>query len=376
MWSRQSRGTLPNAKREEISVPEALRRRRAVIDRVLQHVVTGLIGEGGSVNFDRDELWILLDALPVAVLVSTDRECTRIWGNAAARQLYKLPPGQNFSRSSPEDELPPFEIFANGAPVRAQDLPLQKAASTGEPVAQSECEIRFEDGRRIFIAGHSIPVRNHLGEVCGSIGAFLDLTPQHRELQLSQLVAQEMSHRVRNTIGVIQAISRRMLRPLLPEQAYEAYEERLTLLAERQDLLSSSDGALLRLGQVVDAALADIFGLSHDRIRFSGPDLEIPAGCALPLSMILHELATNAVKYGALSQPGGTVAVAWSCVASEPTSTIRLTWVESGGPRVEPPSDEGFGAKMVAAAAASLPGGRVETSYAAAGVAVSVSFHA
>jgi PAS domain-containing protein len=233
---------------------------------VLQHVVPGVIGEGGAVSVDADELWILLDALPVAVLVSTDRACTRIWGNAAARAHYQLSPGQNFSRTAPEDELPPFQIYSNGELVAAEDLPLQRAATSGEPVAQSECEIRFTDGRRIFIGVHSIPIRDSVGEVCGSIGAFLDLTPQHRELEMAKIVSREISRRLRNTFSIIQAISRRMLRPLLPADAYEAYEDRLAVLARRQDLLNAASGAAPRIDHVVDGALAGIFGHSRERM--------------------------------------------------------------------------------------------------------------
>jgi two-component sensor histidine kinase len=100
--------------------------------------------------------------------------------------------------------------------------------------------------------------------------------------------------------------------------------------------------------------------------------VEIRSERALPLSMILHELATNAQKYGSLSAPGGTVTVTWARTAE--ASEIVLDWIERDGPPVSPPAHEGFGGKMIAAAATTLPGGAVETKFAPAGVTVSVHF--
>ena len=357
-------------------MPDRLRAHRDGIDCLLQHVVTGVISQTATINIDRDELWTLLDALPIAVLIGTDRTCGRILGNKAARHLYRLPEGQNLSRTARSDELPPFEIFSDGQPANPEELPLQKAARTGEPVAQSECEIRFADGRRIFIAGHSIPIRDQFGQVCGSIGAFLDLTPQHREIEILQVVAREMSHRLKNTLAIVQSISRKTLKPSVNAEAYAAYEDRLILLSKYQDLLQESDWQNLTIAQVITLALDALAIDGSQRMSTSGPTISISASAALTLSMVLHELATNAVKYGALSVPEGNLAVSWETTGASGPEKVKLSWRESGGPAVQEPASCGFGMSMMASIAGALPDGHFEVEFFPAGLFASLYFTA
>jgi two-component sensor histidine kinase len=354
-------------------MPERLRAHREGIDRLLQHVVAGVVGQGETVSLDRDELSTLLDALPVAILISTDRACTRIHGNAAARLLYQLPEGQNFSASAPGEA--PFEIHAGGVPVDPDDLPLQRAARTGQPVAQSECEIRFPDGRRIFIAGHSIPIRNERGEVCGSVGAFLDLTPQRRELELLQAVSGELSHRLKNTFAIIQAIARKTLRPNLDPELYEAYENRLVSLARCQDLLHRADRPAASLTEVAALALDMVAAEAAERVSVAGPPVAVDPDTALPLSMILHELATNALKHGALGPDGGRVAIRWETQPRGAAREVCLVWEETDGPPPAPAARRsGFGTGLMTSLAKGLRGGRLDLHFAPAGLLVALTF--
>lgn len=355
-------------------MPERLRAHRAGIDRLLQHVVSGVIEDRKAVNLDSDELWMLLDALPVALLVGVDRECSRILGNVAAYQLYQISEGQNFSRTAPPGELPPFEIFSNGRPVSPDDLPLQRAARTGESVAQSECEIRFASGRRIFIAGHSIPIRDSEGEVCGSVGAFLDLTPHRQELEISQVVSREMSHRLKNVLAIVQSISRKTLKPNLDPKVYRAFEDRLISLAKSQDLLRPQDWKSTDLARVVETAMEAVGISASQRIRCSETDLTIPATSAITLSMILHELATNALKHGPLGAPEGQVEVTWTSNGPPQRQEVKLSWREIGGPPVATSRPTGFGTQMMASVAAALPGGRLDLEFAPEGLRASLAF--
>lgn len=341
-------------------MPERLRAHREGVDRLLQHVLAGVVGDKPSVNLDRDDFYALLEALPVAMLVSSDRACTRIWGNAAARQLYQLPDGQNFSRTAAADELPPFEVYANGKPAVSEDLPLQRAARSGVAVSQPECEIRFTDGRCIFIAGHSIPIRNDYGEVSGSIGAFLDLTPQHRELEMLEAVSREMSHRLKNTITIVQSIARKTLRPNLDPDVFAAFEERLISLSRHQDLLHRHDWKSATLHQVAGIALDGLGDLAGERVCVKGPEVRVSAETALMLSMILHELATNAVKHGALATAAGEVSIGWEVCSGEGAETLRLLWAETGEHPAVPRRAAGFGTTMMNTVARGLPQGRLD----------------
>ena len=114
-------------------------------------------------SFEPPHLWEVLDILPVAVMISADRESARIVGNVAARALLNATPIQNLSRSATEEKKPPFQVYAKGHLIPADELPMQKAAATGLPVPRSECELRFDSGQRIFIAGHSVPVFDDSG---------------------------------------------------------------------------------------------------------------------------------------------------------------------------------------------------------------------
>jgi two-component sensor histidine kinase len=355
-------------------MPEIPESRRREIDQLLRQVAAGTSGAHQLVSLDHDELRNLVEALPVAILISTDGDCSQIWGNAAARELFRLPEGRNFSRTAPANELPPFEVYANGEPARPEDLPLQRAARTGQPVAKSECEIRFLSGRRIFIAGHSIPIRNTAGELCGSLGAFLDVTPERQEVETSAMISKEMSHRLRNTIALIQFISRSSLEPLIGPAAYATYEHRLVSLANYQDLLHRDSWRGAQLAKIVDLATAGLGAGTALQISASGPDVSVSDPIALALSMILHELAINAVKYGALSVPGGKVQVTWDFVSCAEASSIQLRWSELGGPPVEKPTMTGCGTSMMTAAARALPCGQLDRDFTPTGLRATLTF--
>ncbi len=173
----------------------------------------------------------------------------------------------------------------------------------------------------------------------------------------------ELSHRLKNTLTLVQSIASQTLRNAADlDGAREALSNRLIALGKAHDILLAgrSDGA--DLAEVVRGSL----GLHADnpiRFRIVGPSLSIGPGAALSLALILHELATNAAKYGALSaEAAGRVAVEW--VADQ--VALRLEWRESGGPAVTPPARRGFGSRLIARG---LAGGTVRTDYHADGVA-------
>ena len=159
----------------------------------LTGVVSKVVELHAKFSLEPSQFWAIVDTLPVAVMIGTDRECSQIEGNVAARLLLRSPPGQNLSRSAPERELPAFEVFIDDKAVPARELPMQKAAATGKPAPRAECELRFADGSRAFIDGYSVPIFASNGDVCGSIGVFADVTPvktlEEQNRRLSEEVA-------------------------------------------------------------------------------------------------------------------------------------------------------------------------------------------
>ncbi|KZD20422.1 MEDS domain-containing protein [Tardiphaga robiniae] len=172
-------------------------------------------------------------------------------------------------------------------------------------------------------------------------GASRDLTKLKQSEELQRLLLNELNHRIKNTLATIQAITSQTLRSArdLPS-AREALSRRICSLAEVHDLLTVRAWTGANLTDVVRRAL-DAF--TPSQVETSGSPIEISPKHALALSLALHELATNAIKYGALSRPEGRVGVGWT--VSE--GILHLDWEESGGPPVAPPTRKGFGSRLL-----------------------------
>ena len=194
------------------------------------------------------------------------------------------------------------------------------------------------------------------------VGASRDLTETRKAEELQRLLINELNHRVKNTLATVQSITRQTLRTTRDlEAARTAIDSRIHSLARAHDLLTRQNWSGAALSEVVIRAV-EPFGLA--RFALEGPALQIPPRFALALSMALHELATNAVKYGALSTPAGRVEVRWSAGAD----TLSLSWRERGGPPVETPTRRGFGSRLLEKGLVRELGGHTRLDYGADGV--------
>jgi len=186
---------------------------------------------------------------------------------------------------------------------------------------------------------------------------------EQRAHQRQQLMINELNHRVKNTLATVQSLARQSLGRPDDTPGLAAFTERLMALARAHDLLTQSvwQGADLQdiLGQTLEPHI--------DRTVLAGPPVALSPNAALALSMVFHELATNAGKYGALSTPEGTVAVVWH---ADPTARHRVTlhWEERGGPTVSTPSRAGFGSRLIAASLRSDLGGVARFDYRPSGL--------
>jgi two-component sensor histidine kinase len=193
-------------------------------------------------------------------------------------------------------------------------------------------------------------------------GASRDLTDLKEAEELQRLLVNELNHRVKNSLATVQSIASQTLRGTTNLQAArEAIDARIGLLARAHDLLTDRSWSGADFGSVVARALAP-FAVA--RLEVSGPALDVSPRHALALSMALHELATNAAKYGALSNAGGRVQVRWTIDGER----LRLTWCESGGPAVSPPQRRGFGSRLLEDGLARELSGRTRLDYAPQGV--------
>jgi PAS domain S-box-containing protein len=219
------------------------------------------------------------------------------------------------------------------------------------------------------------PIFDEQGHLVHFFASQVDLTPQRQaEAQTRateerlRLVADELSHRVKNTLSTVQSIVRQTLRhaPSLAE-AGDIISARLVALGQAHEALTRQNWENSELGSVIRGTIqphSDVQG----RFRISGPEVHLEAKSSLAVAMAVHELCTNAIKYGALSVTGGTVLVGWTIEASEGSEYLHLEWRELEGPPVVSPDHKGFGSILIKEALAADLGGKVELLYEPAGL--------
>jgi two-component sensor histidine kinase len=205
------------------------------------------------------------------------------------------------------------------------------------------------------------------------LGVLLDISERKAAEQRQQLLFDELNHRVKNTLAIVQSLAQQTLRNHPDPGAFSrAFGDRVASLARAHDLLTQDSWRGATLTDVVTAALGPFADREH-AIDISGDAVMVPANVTITLSLLLHELATNAAKYGALSVPAGRLAVTWQARESGTVVNIDMHWVEDGGPPVTPPAKQGFGSRFLQASALQL-NAKFDCDYAPAGVRCRLRF--
>ncbi|HWA89833.1 MAG TPA: HWE histidine kinase domain-containing protein [Rhizomicrobium sp.] len=236
-----------------------------------------------------------------------------------------------------------------------------KAIRHGETLSW---EFRMRDvhgGWRWFLSRDTLLSRNAEGAPLLVVGSAFDITEQKRAEEHKELLADEMRHRARNLVSLVQAIGR-MSRPKdQPEvgQHIDALMGRLLTLLKTGSILLSSSSRSAELREILESALAPFNHAS--RFTIEGPSVVLTEHTAGGLGLAFHELATNAVKYGALSQESGRIAVVWAL--ENDGAQFVMEWKESGGPPVAAPNSEGFGALVIRQSVARERNGRIALDY-------------
>lgn len=185
------------------------------------------------------------------------------------------------------------------------------------------------------------------------IGVVADVTDRRLAEERQTLLIRELHHRVKNTLATVQAIVGSTARTATDiDSFYEAFVGRIKSLAHTHSVLTEATWQTASLtGLLVNelrpyAEVAEAGG-EDGRVALEGPPIDLPSDIAVPVGMAIHELTTNAAKYGALSNRTGRVTVAWDLEPGGPAGTLRLTWRETGGPPVQPPRRQGFGSRLL-----------------------------
>jgi PAS domain S-box-containing protein len=316
-----------------------------------------------------EERETLLAALPVGVFIAHDPACTTITMNKAGAAMLRLPGAANASKTGPEAEALPFRVFKDGREIGARDLPMQRATRLGISILGEEVDVQFDDGSMITLHKSVTPLRDEGGRVRGCVAVFVDITERKRAERQKMLLIDELNHRAKNTLAIVQSIAAQTLRQRPDPKTFgPAFTQRLDALARAHALLTATEWQGAPLDQVLAAALSP-FKTDEGRIRMSGPAAVIRAAVAVTFSLVLHELATNAVKYGALSGRAGHLDVSWSIAGD----VITLVWREVCDFAVHPPARTGFGSRLILASADQLAGS-VRLDYKAEGLVANFSF--
>jgi PAS domain S-box-containing protein len=288
------------------------------------------------------------------IITSWNGGATRIFGYAPSEMI-----GQSILR------LIPPELHGEETEILAR---LQR----GERIDHYETIRVTKDGRRVDVSLTVSPLRDRSGKVVGASKVGRDITERKRAEKLQRILTDELSHRVKNTLATVQAIaSQSLARARSPSDFISSFGGRLQALASAHTLLTRTQMQSADIMALVNEQVL-VGAANGDRISCSGPQLALEPQAAVHLALVLHELATNARKYGALSVPAGRLSITWE-VRTNGACSLYLTWKESDGPKVSAPRGHGFGRALIEQTVRSH-GGEVSVHYHRDGLICEIDF--
>jgi PAS domain S-box-containing protein len=304
------------------------------------------------------------EVLPVTRTIEVSEEFCRIWG---------IP----FS--------PILSLDETLKAIHPDDVPkvlTGRASITADALGYVEYRItRPVDGELRWIARRGEAIADAQQDVVRFAGVIYDITDRRNaeealanQAKHQRLLINELNHRVKNTLAIVQSLAQQTFKGDAPlPGAREAFEARLTSLAAAHNLLTQKNWEQASLNDAVRVSVAATAGTSAQRVTIEGPEILLDPQTAVTLTMAIHELSTNALKYGALSNDTGEVAVQWTIV-DHPGSRARMhfSWKESGGPAVETPLKRGFGSRLIERGIASELRGTVQLFFEPAGVVCTI----
>lgn len=257
--------------------------------------------------------------------------------NAGAQRIFGYTPdeiiGQHITRIVPNE-------------LRAEEEDILARLRRGEHIDHFETVRVAKSGRRIDVSVTVSPIRDKSGKIVGASKVGRDITERKQFERLQQLLISELNHRVKNTLATVQSIANQTVhRAKSPGEFAASFGGRLQALARTHALLTQAHWQGAELAAIVRDQLP-LIDTQDERISFSGPMVMLNAQAALHLGLVLHELATNAIKYGALSSMRGRLSIKWM-VRSEGGRRLVLQWQERGGPEVSVPRSRGFGTSLI-----------------------------
>ena len=280
-------------------------------------------------------------------------------------------------------DVPPGHRHASAAALAATAVPGDRTQLTAElhRAAEADHERSFD----VRLAGGDDEqrwlrfrcARAPAGREAHVLGVVQDVSEEKAAAERQTLLVRELNHRVKNTLALVLSILHQTRRSRAAfDDFVQAFEQRVHALADAHDLLTRTSWTGANLGELVTVALSSHSAAEEGRVHVEGPPVGVAANTAISLAMALHELATNAVKHGALSSGGGTVEVRWreEVDAAGDGGRIVFSWRERGGPPVRPPQHKGFGSLLLERGVARDVGGSSSLAFEPEGVTCTITF--
>jgi PAS domain S-box-containing protein len=298
-------------------------------------------------------------------MIMIDREGRIVLSNAQAEKLFGYARGEMVGQKI---EMLVPERFRGGHPDHRRgyhEHPTSRFMGLGRDLFA-----RRKDGSELPVEIGLSPFETAEGLM--ALAAIVDISDRKKAEAHRELLIAELNHRVKNTLSTVQSLALQTFKDPSRNDAVKTFEARLMALSSAHDVLTRENWESAGLREVVEQAISPHRSEPDRRFTIDGPEVRLAPKSALAIAMGLHELCTNAAKYGALSRATGQVSITWEVEQGNPSPQLRLQWQEHGGPVVKVPARRGFGSLLVEKLLASDLNGKVVLSYAPEGVRCSI----
>jgi PAS domain S-box-containing protein len=297
------------------------------------------VTERRRANANSARLAALVQSSPDAIISLSLEGIIETW-NPGAQEL--------FGRSAQEMVGQSYHIIGLKSIDQASRHVFARVAG-GESVRE-EMVGQHRDGSLLDIAVSAAPIRTSKGQIVAVSKMIENIAERKRWERQLALLNRELQHRVRNTLAVVQSVANQTMKDNPTRDSFRlAFQGRLQSLAAASEILTQSNWTGAELTDFIERQLKPLVPRRDNQLHLEGPALILPSSLTVPIGLCLHELGTNALKYGAWAQDSGCVQIRWHVEPSAQGSRQRLhlEWTERGGPKVQPPSRSGFGTTLV-----------------------------
>ena len=324
---------------------------------------------GGGQLFETERrLNAVLNNASVSIFLMDDRQHC-IYMNRAAEQLTGWTLDEVLARDCPLHDIV-HHTYPDGRPFPLEECAIDRAFPENNQERGEEVFVH-RDGHFYPVGFTASPIRDDAANIIGTIIEVQDISEEKAAAERQRLLINELNHRVKNTLATVQSIAAQTFRGQTDQATRAVFDARMAALSNAHNVLVEDNWESANLRNVVERALPPhlLAEVEVNRFQLNGPDARLHPKVAVTLAMALHELMTNAAKYGALSVPEGRVAITWALDDLENgRQQLDLTWREQDGPPVTPPTRKGFGSRLIERQLPMEFDGHAEIQYTPAGV--------